>query len=1170
MGFIRACFSLDGGDHWRLALQEGQNRPAEGELVQPAGGCPFLAGQPAAPPLPASRNGTRYQFNWDTYASGFFGQSDRVVFRIEAYPEYGGGPNQLPPASQRSFTSTSSQPFPVRGTLVQVLEDNQPVAHAQVFRLTGGAARGELLGETDPGGYLKGRGEINPGDDLVALAPITETLHYTLYHTNATPNPTGVNAYTVIGAGLQELNVSADNPLMLFKLNVSLEWDARNDGAFLTDLKNAIERSSELLYDVSDGRMALGQVQIDQAGKNWLTADAVIFASNSIRPRATMGGMVDEITPDRDPRGQEIPAAYQPGQIRMGPNWDPVGENRSDLGETWWQALAHEFGHYFLFLPDNYLGFDERGFIKHTDCFGSFMTTAYNDSYSEFLTDSQWRDSQYNCQDAIANSLTGRSDWATITRFYNQIPPTTRPNPGPSHLPLDVTQVTIHPPDSDRAAMTTRNIDLRGANGQRQSLPNGQAYLIKTNRTETIDDDQVIPLGSSSNRDFIRVRGAAPGDRLCVIDTSLEQVMTGCLDPLTDSSLPLDVQAAPGWQPDIQVQAIASPTLLLTITRALADQEPQIQVQSAYDPSPVITITRAAEAGLPGELSLSQPKMTINYQYPITESLPYRMLVLEPSMVVTVTQEELSGDLFVQIIPAYDPPEGLPVSVRSPSAQLLPVPGQPGVYSQVIPLQFPFFNGFTRIWTEPAGASNAGASNAGASNAGASTSTETVSPIKQAGHQEAISQFFLSPTWPVDLRGGGGADLRGGGGADYRGGGGVDLRGGGGADLRGGGGVDLRGGGGVDLRGGGGADLRGGGGVDMRGGGGADLRGGGGADLRGGGGADLRGGGGAPLRAWGANQRAPGAPVASTDGQVTIFNTRDLFGETSTTSLEALVRIKGLPSWLTPVGQAYRFISGRDIERAIAFNYLQRDVPDGYEYTLKIYYSPDGLPGSWVRLDTRLDREENLAVAPLQTSGLYVLAATVDLELPGTGWQLFSYPMPDARPIAEALESISGQYETVYSFDGQSDDPWKVYYPQTEPWVSNLSELEFGRGYWIFVDHPVTIHFSIPITPTLFTPPEAPFVANTLAPPAIVYGTLPGNLVSININRLTISAYVYGRKCGETIALRGPDGFNYRIAVAASSQTQNSCGSPGRSIVLRIGQSIIGSLRWNNNHPTTP
>ena len=145
-----------------------------------------------------------------------------------------------------------------------------------------------------------------------------------------------------------------------------------------------------------------------------------------------------------------------------------------------------------------------------------------------------------------------------------------------------------------------------------------------------------------------------------------------------------------------------------------------------------------------------------------------------------------------------------------------------------------------------------------------------------------------------------------------------------------------------------------------------------------------------------------------------------------------------------------------------------------------------------------------------------------------------------------------------------------MFYPAAEPWVSNLSEMEFGRGYWIYVEHPVTIHFSIPITPTLFSPPEAPFVASSLAPPAIVYGSLPGNLVSANTTRLNISAYVYGHLCGETVAERGPDGFHYRIAVAASSDDQPSCGAPGRSIVLRIGQKVVGTLRWDNNHPITP
>ena len=47
--------------------------------------------------------------------------------------------------------------------------------------------------KTDGQGYLQGRGAINVGDRLFALAPITATETYTLYHTSAAPTPTGLD-----------------------------------------------------------------------------------------------------------------------------------------------------------------------------------------------------------------------------------------------------------------------------------------------------------------------------------------------------------------------------------------------------------------------------------------------------------------------------------------------------------------------------------------------------------------------------------------------------------------------------------------------------------------------------------------------------------------------------------------------------------------------------------------------------------------------------------------------------------------------------------------------------------------------------------------------------------------------------------------------------------------
>jgi hypothetical protein len=383
---------------------------------------------------------------------------------------------------------------------------------------------------TDAPGYLRGGGQILPGDRLFAMLPVRETQSFTVYHTSGAPTETGVQWRTVpLSGGSQELVVSAENPLILFHMDLSLEWDARNDEGFLEELEAAIRRSSEVLYDVSDGRMALGNVWLHQAKEAWLGADVVMYASNGVRPRASMGGVVDQPTSDVVSPTKTIEDAFFPGQIRMGPVWDPFGESRSDLGQDWWRAFAHEFGHYYLYLPDNYLGYDEDGAVTAVDCIGSFMTTAYDDEYSEFLDASQWAEAGRNCWQTVAERLTGRSDWETVRTFYPEVG---KPgsNRGPSVLPLEVTQVFRMDPDSPARAMPARNIDLRDAiSGERLIVPRGYGYLFKTQSITSPRDDEIIALGPTSKADHIKVRGASPGDRLCVFDHSDDPRLSGAL-----------------------------------------------------------------------------------------------------------------------------------------------------------------------------------------------------------------------------------------------------------------------------------------------------------------------------------------------------------------------------------------------------------------------------------------------------------------------------------------------------------------------------------------------------------------------------------------------------------------------------------------------------------------
>ena len=141
--------------------------------------------------------------------------------------------------------------------------------------------------------------------------------------------------------------------------------------------------------------------------------------------------------------------------------------------------------------------------------------------------------------------------------------------------------------------------------------------------------------------------------------------------------------------------------------------------------------------------------------------------------------------------------------------------------------------------------------------------------------------------------------------------------------------------------------------------------------------------------------------------------------------------------WLVPVGQAYQVSLDPNVQddRIIGLTYLQRDVPEGFEHTLTVYFLPDE-SDVWQRLETE-QYVENLVVADLQdTNGTYAVMATV--EMPGLqpGQNLLSYPLPVKQPVSEALRSIEGSYSRVYELDQDGQEV-------------EVSELEFGRVYWI-------------------------------------------------------------------------------------------------------------------------
>jgi hypothetical protein len=142
--------------------------------------------------------------------------------------------------------------------------------------------------------------------------------------------------------------------------------------------------------------------------------------------------------------------------------------------------------------------------------------------------------------------------------------------------------------------------------------------------------------------------------------------------------------------------------------------------------------------------------------------------------------------------------------------------------------------------------------------------------------------------------------------------------------------------------------------------------------------------------------------------------------------------------------------------RVIGFNYLQREVPPGYEHTLAIYFLPDGR-AVWQRLET-IRYVENLVVAELQeTNGVYAVMSTLVMPELVPGWNLVMYPLPDARAIAETLASLGDRVTVVYESERAGALP-------PDAAESNVTQFEFAHAYWLWLDgdEPATLYLAPP------------------------------------------------------------------------------------------------------------
>lgn len=461
--------------------------------------------------------------------------------------------HMLQPASGQ--LQPAARPDNLAGDMqIRVLENGQPISDTLVYRLpadqqVGGALLTDATGtpcRTDEQGYLQGHEPINIGDQLFALAPIQQTESYTLYHTSGAPSDVGVGAFVVSAAGLQELTVSADHPLILFNLAVSLEWDASSDPIYLQQLAFNLQRTSQYLYDVSNGQVALGDITVSQNADDWAYSHIVVHASNSLRPYSAQGGIV--ITPTVDPQHSEI--VYDIGQVSIGATWNRYGDAGHNLGDDWPIILAHELGHYLFFQDDVYLGMNRDGFLIALDtCIGSLMGDPYTDMRNtEFIADTAYWNA--NCGASLANQILQRSEWATMQLWYPALHSPAEIEPGPSLMPFNLTSMRVYDPITPTSALEDPTFYLDYTNGLVGSSE-ARAYIVR--------DNYVVDVGSPiGGQNRVLARGAQPGDELCVFDRGLHQY--GCEQiSLGDDRLRLEENTT--WTPVVQISPVTSTTL---------------------------------------------------------------------------------------------------------------------------------------------------------------------------------------------------------------------------------------------------------------------------------------------------------------------------------------------------------------------------------------------------------------------------------------------------------------------------------------------------------------------------------------------------------------------------------------------------------------------------------
>lgn len=312
--------------------------------------------------------------------------------------------------------------------------------------------------------------------------------------------------------------------LQTFDLTVSLEWDpGKQDvpaaqlpallntagcstearATYLADLQAGLVDASRYLHTFSRGRFALGTITIDTEGALWSSADLRILADSSYRPTAEVGGIV--ATPTRNSSAVTgVSVTFYPGAITLGRQWDGRGARCGGWSQPEaWRTLGHEWGHYALFLFDEYY---QQFTLREQYCTTSGLrlldrrraerAPAATDSSANsvmayhYTTDRLWESgSSTGCESTPQQRINGTNDWETIRRFYPSIGSPevllsgSPPDPTfvlPSVSPSEYTAAAIKAEGFATARGVARAYLVRGVGSAQPTRIIGQGELLQS------------------------------------------------------------------------------------------------------------------------------------------------------------------------------------------------------------------------------------------------------------------------------------------------------------------------------------------------------------------------------------------------------------------------------------------------------------------------------------------------------------------------------------------------------------------------------------------------------------------------------------------------------------------------------------------------------------------